>query len=147
MKRPIRTLFAAAILCSAVAAQAADWTIPAGGNAFRTAPEPGRNGFQRNRAIALGDPDGVFSIYFHLDRGADLRLALQGRVSDGRSTVLVRVGGKEFTTAIMAFIDIVLTIKMLSPFNPGIQNIFNFETETETFCKFPGGCKIEQMGS
>ena len=80
--------------------QAADWTIPLAGNAFRTAPEPLRRSRRRGGDVAWSDSKGVFSVYFHVDRPAHLRLALQARVRDGRSTVESRVGSETHQTAI-----------------------------------------------
>ncbi len=80
--------------------RADDWSIPVAGNAFRSAPAPGGEGFRRDGSIAWGDDAGVFSIYFHIDRPADLNLAINARVPDGRSTLMTRVGSQSFKTSI-----------------------------------------------
>jgi hypothetical protein len=82
------------------ASHAADWSVPLAGNAFRSAPAAGRDGFQRNRTIAWGDPDGVFSTYFHVDRPATLELAINARTSAGRSILTTRVDDQTFSTVI-----------------------------------------------
>ena len=73
-------LFAILLLLQGIASSgalaAAQWSIPMAGNAFRSAPTEGNQGFRRNGPIAWGDSDGVFSTYFHIDRPAVLELAL-----------------------------------------------------------------------
>jgi hypothetical protein len=49
------SLLAAALQADAL--HAADWSVPMAGNAFRSAPAPGGQGFQRNGTIAWGDPE------------------------------------------------------------------------------------------
>ena len=68
------------------------------GNTFRTAPQPGGNGAQRNGTVAWSDPDEVFSVYFHVDRPASLHLAINAAVRDGSSTIQTRVGKDTFKT-------------------------------------------------
>jgi 8-amino-7-oxononanoate synthase len=75
-----------------VATGAAEWSVPLAGNAFRSAPTPGGDGFRRDGAIAWSDADEVFSIFFHVDRPAALDLALRARVPVGRSSLVVGVG-------------------------------------------------------
>lgn len=87
-------------LSSVVSLRAAEWAIPMAGNTFRTAPQPGRNGFQRNGTVAWGDAEGVFSVYFHISRPADLQLAIRARIKDGPSSLLTRIGNKRFRTLI-----------------------------------------------
>lgn len=77
-------------------AVAADWTVPAAGNAYRTRPQAAGRDFRRNRAISFRDSDTVYSFFFHIDRPASLRLALNARVREGRSTLTMRVGNNEF---------------------------------------------------
>jgi hypothetical protein len=85
---------------SVAAAHAAEWSIPVAGNAFRTAPAPGSDGFRRNGTIAWADAEGVFSIYFHIDRPAILDLALRASVPVGRSTLVARIGERTVQTSI-----------------------------------------------
>jgi hypothetical protein len=88
------------IAAQASAVHAADWSIPLAGNAFRSAPESGSSGFQRNGTIAWGDTEAVYSVYFHVDRPADLHLALQAHVREGQSTLEVRVGSETRQTIV-----------------------------------------------
>ncbi len=92
----VRLVPVAAVLLASGFSQAADWAVPMAGNTFRTAPEPGGNGAQRNGTVAWSDPDAVFSVYFHVDRPADLRLKINAAVRTGRSTIATRVRKKEF---------------------------------------------------
>lgn len=103
MKTSIRPAFArvlsfVAAIFVVAHAQAAVWKIPMAGNTFRTAPQPGGNGAQRNGTAAWSDPDAVFSVYFHVDRPASLRLAINAAVRDGSSTIQTRVGKDTFKT-------------------------------------------------
>jgi len=84
----------------ATISHAGEWSVPVAGNAFRVAPAPGNSGFQRNGTLAWGDADGVFSIYFHVDRPAVLNLAISARVPEGSSTLVTRVLGRTFNTPI-----------------------------------------------
>lgn len=87
-------------LFQAAKSHAADWTIPMGGNTFRSAPQPGRNGVQRNGTVAWGDAEGVFSVYFKIDRPADLQLAIQARAQEGPSSLRTRIGNMSYLTSI-----------------------------------------------
>ena len=79
---------------------AAEWSIPMAGNAFRTVPGPGGSGFQRDGTIAWGDPETVFSVYFHVDRPAELKLSIKAGTKAGRSTLATSIGEKKFSTVI-----------------------------------------------
>lgn len=96
----IRLTCVAAVSLASTFSQAADWAIPMAGNTFCTAPEPGGNGVQRNGTVAWSDPDAVFSVYFHVDRPAELRLEIKAAVRTGRSTLATRVGGEQFETVV-----------------------------------------------
>lgn len=100
MKRAWILLGVLLLPVTGVVARAADWRVPVSGNAYRSAPAPGNNGFQRHGTLAWSDADGVFSVYFHVDRPADLDLALYARVPDGDSTLVTRVLGQTFQTFI-----------------------------------------------
>ena len=92
------TLLAWAMMSDAL--RAAEWSVPLAGNAFRSAPSAGRDGFRRNRAITWSDPDGVFSTFFHVNRPATLDLAIRARATEGRSILITRVGDQTFNTVI-----------------------------------------------
>jgi hypothetical protein len=100
--KPLSHLVAALLLLPIFTAvpQAGEWPVPVAGNAFRVAPAPGSSGFQRNGTLAWGDAEGVFSVYFHVDRPAVLDLALRARVPEGGSAVVTRVLGRTFETLI-----------------------------------------------
>jgi hypothetical protein len=105
MKSPTQSLFVvvavlANVLVVTSGLHAAEWSIPMAGNAFRTAPGPGGSGFQRDGTIAWGDPGTVFSVYFHVDRPAELKLSINAGTKAGRSTLATSVGEKKFSTVI-----------------------------------------------
>ena len=83
-----------------VAPGAAEWLVPLAGNAFRSAPAPGGDGFRRDGTIAWSDAEGVFSVFFHVDRPAALDLTLRARVPVGRSNLVVRVGEQTLDASI-----------------------------------------------
>jgi hypothetical protein len=70
------------------------------GNAFRSVPVADGKRFQRNGTIALGDPEDVFSTYFHIDRPAVLDLAINARAPEGGSILVTRVDKESFNTVI-----------------------------------------------
>jgi hypothetical protein len=80
--------------------QAAEWSVPMGGNAFHTAPKPSREGFRRNGAVKWSSPKSVFSVYFHVDQPADLLLKINASGSGGRSILRARSGEESFEVAI-----------------------------------------------
>ena len=96
----VRLACLAAVSLASTFLQAADWAIPMAGNAYRTAPEPGGNGAQRNGNVAWSDPDAVLSVYFHVDRPADLRLQMKAASRNGQATLAARVGGEKFETIV-----------------------------------------------
>ncbi|MBO51030.1 MAG: hypothetical protein CMJ69_09620 [Planctomycetaceae bacterium] len=105
MKSPTQSrLIVAAVLASGLVfnneLHAAEWSIPMAGNAFRTAPSPGGGGFQRDGTIAWGDPKTVFSVYFHVNRPAELELSINAGTKAGRSTLATTIGVKAFSTVI-----------------------------------------------
>jgi hypothetical protein len=95
-----RLLAGMLLLLLATKSQSAEWSVPVAGNAFRSAPAPGGRGFRGSGSLSWGDSEGVFSIYFHVDRPAEVDLAVNARVPDGNSTILTRIGDKEITTSL-----------------------------------------------
>jgi hypothetical protein len=95
--RSILPLAAALVPHTAPAAEPATWQIPAGGNAYLTAPADGGAG----RVDAAGirgwtDKRSVFSIYFRADRAAALDLSLRlGAPAEG-SVIRASVAGQVF---------------------------------------------------
>ena len=79
---------------------AAEWSIPMAGNAFRTAPGPGGSGIQRDGTTTWGDPGTVVTVYFHVDRPAELELSINAKTTPGGSTLATSIGAKTFRTVI-----------------------------------------------
>lgn len=71
-----------------------EWSIPVAGNAFRTAPGPGGSRFGEKKTLHLSRPDGVFSVFFHVNRPAKIALAVKGRALNGTSQVKAVLGNK-----------------------------------------------------
>ena len=63
----MRLACVAAVMLAGSSLPATEWVVPLAGNTFRTAPEPGGNGVQRNGTVAWSRSDEVFSVYFHVD--------------------------------------------------------------------------------
>lgn len=59
---------------------AEQWSVPLAGNSFRTQPSPGGRGVERSGKLKLQSSQEVYSVYFHVDRPAELRLKLVGRI-------------------------------------------------------------------
>lgn len=73
---------------------AEQWSVPLAGNSFRTKPSPGGRGVDRSGGLKLQNPEEVYSVYFHADRPAELRLKLVGRI-DASSKVLCSIDQAE----------------------------------------------------
>lgn len=87
-------------LWSQATVTAKEWTIPLAGNAFRTAPEPGRLGPRRAEGITMEDKESVFSAFFRVDRAAPLKLSLVAQATEGPAQLTVRTGQKEWSCSI-----------------------------------------------
>jgi hypothetical protein len=72
---------------------AANWAVPLGGNAYVTAGEEGPGGRGGSR---WGNPEMVRSIYFRVDRPAELKLSLKATVPQGESKIRATAAGKTF---------------------------------------------------
>lgn len=96
----VYVMLASALVAPTSLSGGESWSIPLAGNAYRTAPSPVGDGFQRNRGIRWSDRDAVYSIYFRIDRPAPLKLALRARAPEGRSRISVRSGDRTFEVAI-----------------------------------------------
>lgn len=70
------------------------------GNAFRTAPEPGGNGARKNGAVAWSNPDTVLSVFFRVDRAAEIDLAMTASVRSGRAIIKTCVADECFETVV-----------------------------------------------
>lgn len=104
--RPIITALASAtsVFLVSVDADAADWAaewaVPMAGNTFQTAPKPGGNGAQQNGPVAWSDRDAVFSVFFRVDRPAQIHLALNAATRNGQSIIATRIDRQKFQTVI-----------------------------------------------
>ncbi|MCW1925499.1 DUF3472 domain-containing protein [Luteolibacter arcticus] len=80
------------------------WTVPLAGNAYVTSGEGGQR---------WDDPKMVRSIYFRVDRSAELKLALKATVPQGESKIRATVEGKTFNADLKGSADFALgTIKV-----------------------------------
>jgi hypothetical protein len=100
MKPVFGLLVLASVVLFAEAVSGSDWVIPLAGNSFRTAPAPSSDGLRRRGTIVWDDQQGVFSIFFRVDRAAELGLELVARNTDGHSTVVASVGDEVFKLSI-----------------------------------------------
>ena len=112
-----------ATLIANSASLAADWSVPLAGNTFRTAPEPGGNSAQRNGTVAWDDPAAVFSVFFHVDRAAELDLAVTAATRNGRAIIKTCVAEKCFETVIEAADPSDLKIGHISVQEPGYVRV------------------------
>lgn len=87
------SLFAAP--ASAAEKGASLWSVPLAGNAYVTSGQEGGRGGQR-----WDDSTSVRSVFFRVDRSAELHLALKASVPEGESKVRATVAGKTFTAAL-----------------------------------------------
>ena len=89
---------------------AASWTVPLGGNAYVTAGDSGQGG---RGGPSWDSPEMVRSIYFRVDKPAELELALKATVPQGESKVRATAGGKTFNVDLKGSGDFKLgTIKV-----------------------------------
>ena len=72
--------------------------VPMGGNSYVTKQEKEASGNRRGRGAPgrWDSPDTVQSVYFRVDRAADLDLSLRAKVPQGESRIRVTVAGKTF---------------------------------------------------
>lgn len=112
----------AALLLSSFS-EAADWAVPMAGNTYRTSPEPGDIGIQRNGSVAWSDSDAVFSVFFHVDRPAELLLKINAATRKGTSTIATRVGRQKFSTVITQSSDAVHKIGQVEVTNAGYVRV------------------------
>ena len=91
------TLMALCVASVVGAAHAKDWSIPLAGNAYKTAPQPGNQGFRRGGGgLTWSDPESVYSIFFHCDRPARLELGIAASSVEDLSELVFRVLDQEF---------------------------------------------------
>lgn len=73
--------------------------MPFAGNAYRTQGEDGSGGRGGRGGLRWDGADTVLSVFFRIDRPADLQLALRARVPEGTSRIEARVGGRTLTAS------------------------------------------------
>ncbi len=86
----IRSFFLAAGLAALPLHAAETWSVPLAGNAYVTSGQDGAG-------PRWDDAETVRSIYFRIDRPAELKLALKATVPHGKSKVRATAAGKAFT--------------------------------------------------
>ncbi len=91
----------AAALLWASAAAAGQWEIPLAGNAFKTAPQPGRLPV-RDSKLNLRSGDATYSTFFRVDRPATLTLSIAARAETSGGKLNVRVKDTSFTASILS---------------------------------------------
>jgi hypothetical protein len=86
------------VLALSVAVQAsgrepASWIVPVGGNAFSTGGNAGSGG---RGGLRWDTPETIISLFFRVDRPADLQIALRAKVPQGESRIRAIVAGTTF---------------------------------------------------
>lgn len=80
-----------------MAAEAKQWVVPLGGNAYLTSPASGSKDMVEPAGIRnWSDETSVFSIYFRTDRAAEFDLSLRLKVPDGESVIRATSCGSVF---------------------------------------------------
>ncbi len=75
------------------------WSVPLAGNTFRTAPGPGGSGLSRDGRLRWEEPQEIYSVFFRVDRPAQLQLSLVGRAPEGKSRLRLQAEGQEFVVS------------------------------------------------
>lgn len=73
---------------------AESWSVPVGGNAYRTAPKPGGSGLRRSGRLAWSGKNEVHSMFFRVDRPALIEVGIKASVPVGESTLSATINGK-----------------------------------------------------
>lgn len=90
------SLFCTCLLTiAAPLAMAADWSVPLAGNTFRSHPAPDRGGTGQT-SLRWHAPNEVYSVFFHVDRPAEISLALKGRAEKAATRIEAKVTDQEF---------------------------------------------------
>ncbi len=135
-RRVLSVLVTALIANSA--ALAADWSVPLAGNTYRTAPGPGGNGAQKNGMMAWSDSEAVFAVFFHVDRAAEIDLAITAAARSGRAVVKACVAEQCFETVTESSDLAELKIGRISVKEPGYVrvNLQGVERTGDVFGEF-----------
>lgn len=90
-------ILAAAGWFPSVSAASEPELVPFGGNAYVTGSAPGSSdGPGRGGRMRWSDPETVLSLYFRIDKPAELDLSLRAKAPEGGSEIAVAVEGKTF---------------------------------------------------
>lgn len=89
-------LFAPASAETSPRPAAAELTVPVAGNAYRSAPDPFFPSRRREESLQWNDAKEVYSLYFHVDRACELKLALEAKSSGDSSELQAIIGQKSF---------------------------------------------------
>lgn len=81
------TLILMLVILSGGSNFAAEWTIPLAGNAYRTEPTRGNEGFSRQGPIRFGQRNEVISVFFHVNTESKLNLAIKASAIDAPAKV------------------------------------------------------------
>ena len=79
---------------------AAEWTIPLAGNAYRTEPTPGNEGFSRQGPIRFGQRNEVISVFFHVNTESKLNLAIKASAIDASAKVTAILEDQKFDSGL-----------------------------------------------
>lgn len=85
-----------AVFCTVASGE----VVPFAGNAYRTAGEDGSGGRGGRGGLRWDGADTVLSVYFRIDRPADLRLAFRAKVPEGASRIEARVAGRTLVASL-----------------------------------------------
>ena len=102
---------------------AESWSIPVGGNAYRTVPGTGGSGLTRSGHLVWNDKEEVHSIFFHVDRPAVIELGIKANVPMGESTLSVTINGKSVERQIKGVDDKDYSFGEFKIENPGYVRV------------------------
>lgn len=102
---------------------AESWSIPVGGNAYRTVPGTGGSGLTRSGHLVWNDKEEVHSIFFHVDRPAVIELGIKANVPMGESTLSVTINGKSVERQIKGVNDKDYSFGEFKIENPGYVRV------------------------
>lgn len=116
-------LFTIIVLFAVQPLAAETWSIPVGGNAYRTGPTPGGNGIRRSGNLAWSSDTEVYSIFFHVDRPAVLDIQLKARVPEGQSTLRTTLEKRSLETRLQGATQVVHQIGKFEIGEPGYVRV------------------------
>ncbi|WP_235034273.1 DUF3472 domain-containing protein [Roseiconus lacunae] len=102
LPRPVMIAFVATAMWCTTGGAAQSWSVPLAGNAFRSAPEPGGRSIGRDGNLSLRDESETFSVFFHVDQAATIKLAVQGRAVGETGTINLRLDQATHTVELSA---------------------------------------------